>query len=117
MLSDDSVAGERFCKDFERAGMTGARLDLFKTRAGRQEMSDRIALAKARMRDALNALGRGREGQSQSQSRAWNLARAQTARIHFASFTGPGPLMDLACSSMARFSDLISSRSRLNTLI
>lgn len=69
------AAAEKFRNDFERAGLTGsyARLDLFKTRAGQQEMSDRVALAKARMRDALNALGRGKEGQSQSQSCAWNL--------------------------------------------
>jgi hypothetical protein len=69
------AAAEKFRADFERAGLTGshARLDLFKTRAGQQEMSDRVALAKACIRDALNALGRRKEGQNQSQSCIWNV--------------------------------------------
>jgi hypothetical protein len=36
-------------------------------------MSDRVALAKARIRDAFNTLGRGKEGTSQSQSCVWNV--------------------------------------------
>jgi Domain of unknown function (DUF6456) len=62
------AAAEKFRMDFERAGLIGsyARLDLFKTRAGQQEMSDRVALAKVRIRDALNALGRGKDSQSVS---------------------------------------------------
>lgn len=54
-------------------GGSYARLDLFKTRAGQQEMSDRVGLAKARIRDAFNALGRGKLGTSQSQSCVWNV--------------------------------------------
>ncbi|MDX6457040.1 MAG: hypothetical protein QOE55_737 [Acidobacteriaceae bacterium] len=68
-------AAEKFRMNFERAGLSGsyARLDLFKTRAAQQEMSDRVALAKACIRDALTALGRGKEGTSQSQSCVWNV--------------------------------------------
>jgi hypothetical protein len=36
-------------------------------------MSDRVALAKARIPDAFNALGRGKEGTSQSQLCVWNV--------------------------------------------
>lgn len=36
-------------------------------------MSDRVGLAKARIRDAFNALGRGKEGTRQSQSCVWNV--------------------------------------------
>jgi hypothetical protein len=69
------AAAEKFRMDFERARLIGsyARLDLFKTRAGQQEMSDRVAFAEARIRDALNAQGRGKEGQSHSQSCVWNV--------------------------------------------
>jgi hypothetical protein len=69
------AAAEKFRMDFERAGLIGsyARLDLFKTRAGQQEMSDRVALAKVRIRDALNALGRSKDGQNVSVSCAWNV--------------------------------------------
>jgi hypothetical protein len=37
--------------------------------------------------------------------------------FYFAILTGSGPLANLACSSMVRFSALISNRSRLKTLI
>jgi hypothetical protein len=45
---------------------------LFKTRAGQQEMGDRVDLAKVRIRDALNALGRSKDEQSASVSCVWN---------------------------------------------
>lgn len=69
------AAAEKFRMDFERAGLIGsyARLDLFKTGAGKQEMSDRVALAKVRIRDAMNALGRAKDGQNISQSCVWNV--------------------------------------------
>jgi hypothetical protein len=68
-------AGEKFRMDFERAQLSGnyARLDMFKTRAGKQEITDTVAAAKMRIGRAVEALGRGREGQSLSQSCIWNV--------------------------------------------
>jgi hypothetical protein len=53
------TAAEKFRIDFERAQMVGnySRLDLFKTRAGQQEISDRVAQAKIRITKAINAVG------------------------------------------------------------
>ena len=60
------AAAEKFRLDFERAGLMGsyARLDLFKTRAGQQEMGDRVAEAKGRIRTAMSALGRSKDGKT-----------------------------------------------------
>ena len=68
-------AAEKFRADFERGQLSGnyARLDMFKTRSGRQEMSDGVAMAKGRISKALEALGGGRGGPSFSQSCAWNV--------------------------------------------
>jgi Domain of unknown function (DUF6456) len=68
-------AAEKFRADFERAQLSGnyARLDMFKTRSGRQEMSDGVAIAKGRISKALEALGGGGDGASYSQSCAWNV--------------------------------------------
>jgi hypothetical protein len=68
-------AAEKFRQDFERAQLSGnyARLDLFKARSGRQEMSDNVAMAKVRIDKALDALGNGRDGESYSQSCVWNV--------------------------------------------
>jgi hypothetical protein len=68
-------AAENFRKDFERAQLTGsyARTDLFRTRAGQGEISDKVALAKIRISKALNDLGNGRDGESLSQSCVWNV--------------------------------------------
>ena len=65
----------RFRQDFERAQLSGnySRLDLFKARSGRQEMSDNVAMAKVRIDKALDALGNGRDGESFSQSCVWNV--------------------------------------------
>jgi len=61
--------------DFERAQLSGnyARLDMFKTRSGRQDMSDNVATAKIRVNKALEALGRGKDGPNLLQSCAWNV--------------------------------------------
>jgi hypothetical protein len=61
--------------DFEKAQLTGnyARLDLYKTRAGKQDMSDRVAAAKGRISNALEVLGKGRDGPSLAQSCVWNV--------------------------------------------
>lgn len=68
-------AAEKFRHDFERAQLSGnyARMDLFKARSGRQEMSDNVAMAKVRIDKALDALGNGRDGESFSQSLVWNV--------------------------------------------
>jgi hypothetical protein len=68
-------AAEKFRMDFERAQLFGnyARLDMFKTRSGRQEMSDNVAMAKMRISKSLEALGSGREEPSFSQSCIWNV--------------------------------------------
>jgi hypothetical protein len=68
-------AAEKFRQDFERAQLHGnyARLDLFKARSGRQEMTDRVAIAKSRIDKVLDALGSGKDGPSFSQSCAWNV--------------------------------------------
>jgi len=65
-------AGEKFRMDFERAQLSGnyARLDMFKTRSGRQDMSDN---AKIRINKALEGLGRGKDGPNLLQSYAWNV--------------------------------------------
>jgi Domain of unknown function (DUF6456) len=59
-------AAEKFRMDFERAQLSGnyARLDLFKARSGRQEMSDNVAMAKVRIDKALDALGNGRDAKA-----------------------------------------------------
>jgi hypothetical protein len=69
------AAAEKFRADFERAGLIGsyARLDLFKTRAGQQEMGDRVAEAKGRVRNAMSALGRSNDGQNFLQSCLWSV--------------------------------------------
>jgi hypothetical protein len=68
-------AAEKFRMDFERAQLSGnyARLDMFKTRSGRQDMSDNVATAKIRINKALEALGRGKDGPNLLQSCAWNV--------------------------------------------
>ena len=69
-------AAEKFRLDFERAQLSGnyARMDLFKTRAGRQEISDNVAAAKVRISKALEELAQGRDGApSFSQSCMWNV--------------------------------------------
>lgn len=71
-------AAEKFRMDFERAQLSGnyARLDMFKTRSGRQDMSDNVAAAKIRINKALEALGRGKDGPNLLQSCAWNVIGA-----------------------------------------
>src|ERR1700677_1898138 len=71
-------AGEKFRTDFERAQLMGnyARLDMFKTRSGKTEMSDTVAAAKIRINKALEALGRGKDGPNMLQSCAWNVVGA-----------------------------------------
>jgi Domain of unknown function (DUF6456) len=68
-------AAEKFRMDFERAQLAGnyARLDLHKTRAGKGEMSDKVAVAKMRVSKVLDDLGNGRDGASFSQSCVWNV--------------------------------------------
>jgi hypothetical protein len=68
-------AAEKFRLDFERAQLTGsyARTDLFRTRAGKTEISDNVAIAKMRISKALNELGNGKDSESLSQSCAWNV--------------------------------------------
>jgi hypothetical protein len=68
-------AGEKFRMDFARAQRSGnyARLDIFKTRSGRQDMSANVAAAKIRIHKALEALGRGKDGPNLLQSCAWNV--------------------------------------------
>ena len=68
-------AAEKFRKDFERAQLSGsyARLDLFKTRSGKVEISDKLAETKVRVSNALKALGNGRDEPSLSQSCIWNV--------------------------------------------
>ena len=61
--------------DFERAQLPGnyARMDLFKTRSGPQEITDNVAIAKGRIKKVLKKLGNGREDESFSQSCVWNV--------------------------------------------
>jgi Domain of unknown function (DUF6456) len=68
-------AAEKFRIDFERAQLCGnyARLDMFKARSGRQEMSDGVMRAKIRINKALEALGRGKDGPNLLQSCAWSV--------------------------------------------
>jgi len=68
-------AAEKFRMDFERAQLFGnyARLDMFKTRSGKTEMSDRVAAAKIRINKALESLGRGKDGPNFLQSCSWNV--------------------------------------------
>ncbi|MEO7143347.1 MAG: DUF6456 domain-containing protein [Bryobacteraceae bacterium] len=68
-------AAEKFRMDFERAGMAGnyARMDLFKTRSGQTEMTDKVAVAKVRIAKALKELGNGKDEPSLSQSVVWNV--------------------------------------------
>jgi hypothetical protein len=65
-------AGEKFRMDFEREQLSGnyARFDMFKTRSGRQDMSDN---AKIRINKALEGLGSGKDGPNLLQSCAWNV--------------------------------------------
>ena len=69
------AAADKFRMDFERAGLMGsyARRDLCKTRAGQQEMGDRVAEAKGRVRNAMSALGRSNDGQNFLQSCLWSV--------------------------------------------
>lgn len=68
-------AAEKFRLDFERAQLGGnyARLDLFKTRGGEQEMTDRVAVAKARVARAQKSLRSGNGEPSLSQSCIWHV--------------------------------------------
>jgi hypothetical protein len=68
-------AADKFRMNFERAGLmrSYARLDLCKTRAGQQEMGDRVAEAKGRVRNAMSALGRSNDGQNFLQSCLWSV--------------------------------------------
>ena len=70
-----------FRMDFERAQLAGN-----KTRSGKQEMSDGVAIAKVRINKALEALGRGKDGPNTLQSWAWNVVRggAYVGRISLA---------------------------------
>jgi hypothetical protein len=74
-LRDELYDAAKFRQDFERAQLSGnySRLDLFKARSGRQEMSDNVAMAKVRIDKALDALSNGRDGESFSQSCVWNV--------------------------------------------
>lgn len=68
-------AAEKFRLDFERAQLSGnyARLDMFKTRSGRQEVSENVAIARIRINKALEALGKGKDGPNTLQSCMWNV--------------------------------------------
>lgn len=57
-------AAEKFRTDFERAQLSGnyGRLDMFKTRSGKQEMSDAVAAAKIRVNKASKGLGNVKDG-------------------------------------------------------
>jgi Domain of unknown function (DUF6456) len=68
-------AAEKFRMDFERAQLSGnyARLDMFSTRSGKVEMSDKLAQAKGRISKAFQALGNGSEVPSLSQSCIWSV--------------------------------------------
>jgi hypothetical protein len=68
-------AAEKFRMDFEKAQLSGnyARLDLFKTRGGEQEMTDRVAIAKSRVAKAQKALASGGNEPSFSQSCVWHV--------------------------------------------
>ncbi len=49
---------------------------MFKTRAGRQEVSSGVATAKIRVNKALDAIGGGRDQPTFSQSCVWNVVGA-----------------------------------------
>lgn len=68
-------AAEKFRTDFEKAQLSGsyARMDLFKARSGKQDISDNVVMAKIRIDKALDALGKGPGGESLSQSCIWNV--------------------------------------------
>jgi hypothetical protein len=68
-------AAEKFRLDFERAQLTGsyARMDLFKARSGKQDISDSVVMAKVRIDKALDALVKGRDTDAYSQSCMWNV--------------------------------------------
>ncbi|MFZ0270977.1 MAG: DUF6456 domain-containing protein [Acidobacteriaceae bacterium] len=69
-------AAEKFRADFERAQLSGnyGRVDIFKTKSGRQEISDRVALARKRIKEALAAQAVSRpDTLSPSQSCMWNV--------------------------------------------
>ena len=71
-------AAEKFRLDFERAQLSGnyARLDMFKTQGGRQEVSNGVATAKIRVRKVLDAIGGTRDQPTFSQSCVWNVVGA-----------------------------------------
>jgi hypothetical protein len=68
-------AAEKFRIDFERAQLAGnyARLDLFSTRSGKTEQSDKVGEAKYRISKALADLGDGTNDTSASQSCIWSV--------------------------------------------
>ncbi len=68
-------AAEKFRIDFERAQLAGnyARLDLFSTRSGKAEQSDKVGEAKYRVSKALADLGDGTKDTSASQSCIWSV--------------------------------------------
>jgi hypothetical protein len=69
------AAAEKFRMDFERAQLSGsyARTDLFRTRAGKGEITDKVAAAKYGISKALEDLGELKDGPSLSQSCIWNV--------------------------------------------
>jgi hypothetical protein len=68
-------AAEKFRTDFERAQLSGsyARTDLFRTRSGKGEITDKVAAAKYSISKALEDLGELKDGPSLSQSCIWNV--------------------------------------------
>ena len=69
------TAAEKFRIDFEYAQLSGsyARTDLFRTRAGKGEITDKVAAAKYSISKALDDLGELKDGPSLSQSCIWNV--------------------------------------------
>lgn len=68
-------AAEKFRICFERAALSGsyAKTDLFRTRAGKCEITDKVASAKYSISKALDDLGEMKDGPSLSQSCIWNI--------------------------------------------
>lgn len=67
-------AAERFRKDFERAHLAGrySSIDMFRSAGGTSgDVSDGVAEARIRIKNALTSLGARRDGKSLSQSCAW----------------------------------------------
>jgi hypothetical protein len=69
-------AAGKFRMDFERAQLSGnyGRIDIFKTKSGRQEITDRVTLARKRIKQALAAQAVSRpDTLSPSRSCIWNV--------------------------------------------